>query len=98
MSGLAGALVPLWLAPVAWAQVARAPVERVCRSLVSADRGYPQYKSCCDVDGGHSRWVKADGTSETRVSVCALWGIKPGLASLDLPQSDRPMDRKLSEK
>lgn len=82
----------------AHAQVARTQPQKVCRALVSTDRGFPQYKSCCDVDGGHSRWVKADGSSETRVSVCALWGIKPGPASLDLPPAERSVDRKLSQK
>ena len=98
LAALAAVLVQPWLGMGAWAQVARTPVERVCRSLVSTDRGFPEYKGCCDADGGHSRWVKADGSSETRVSVCALWGIKPGPASLDLPQAERPVDRKLSER
>ena len=42
--------------------------------------------------------MKADGSSETRVSLCALRGIKPGPTSLELSQAERPVDRELSQK
>ena len=67
------------------AQVARTPVEKVCRQLTDADPHSREFRSCCDLDGGTSRWVRrADGGSVDRVSVCAIWGIKPGAPEFSL--------------
>jgi hypothetical protein len=67
------------------AQVARPAVEKVCRQLTDADPHSREFRSCCDLDGGTSRWVRrADGGSVDRVSVCAIWGIKPGAPELSL--------------
>lgn len=97
MLPIAGAwLLLLAASPAVEAQVARTPVERICRALVPGDKHYPQYRSCCDIDGSNSRWVKADGSEETRVFRCALMGVTPGPAKLNLPPSQRPVDRKLS--
>lgn len=84
--------------PPAAAQVARPKPEHICRALAAGDKHYPQYRSCCDVDGSNSRWIKADGTQEIRVFTCALMGVTRGSASLDLPESQRPVDPKLSAK
>jgi hypothetical protein len=72
--------------PVA-AQVSTPKPETVCRKLIPGDRFHPEFQSCCDIDGGHSRWVRPDGRHVDRVSVCALWGIKPGDPALAM---DRP--------
>ncbi len=67
------------------AQVARPPTEKVCRQLTDADPHSREFRSCCDLDSGNSRWVKrSDGSSMDRVSACAIWGIKPGAAELAL--------------
>jgi hypothetical protein len=67
------------------AQVARPPIEKVCRQLTDADPHAREFRSCCDLDGGNSRWVRrSDGSSVDRISVCVIWGIKPGPAELAL--------------
>jgi hypothetical protein len=59
-------------------QVLRESPSRICRKLVPGDKYYPAYRSCCDIDGGRSRWQSADGKITDYTSMCALWGIKPG--------------------
>jgi len=76
------------------AQIANPRPEPVCRALTQGDRFFPEFRSCCDIDGGHSRWVKADGSTIDRILICGQWGIKPAEQSLNLtppplPQASR---------
>ncbi len=60
------------------AQVSTPAPAKICRKLAAGDKWFPEYRSCCDIDGGRSRWEKADGSATEFTSVCALWGITPG--------------------
>jgi len=62
---------------VSLAQVATPKPEPICRKLAPGDKYYPEFTSCCDLDGGRSRWVSANGKTTDYTSICSLWGIKP---------------------
>jgi len=72
-------ITPLALLPLpAEAQVRTPPAQKVCRELEASDPYFSQYSSCCDIEGGKSRWRKrSDGKDVDLISMCATWGIMP---------------------
>lgn len=69
------------------AQVATPSPEPICRKLGPGDKYYPDYVSCCDLDGGRSRWESSNGKTTDFTSICSLWGIKPNPALDMQPQA-----------
>lgn len=86
----AACILNVLFANAALAQILTPQPDTICRRLTSGDRFYPEYRSCCDIDGGHSRWVKADGSSVDRILVCALWGLRPADPALNLNRPPTP--------
>lgn len=69
------------------------PVGRTCRNLVSGDKYYGGWISCCDLKNGKSRW-KQRGTNKSSDwnGSCKSWGIKHRAAS---PVPPRPVNRRV---